>query len=280
MTRRTPDHGTPARYLGTRTGNRPKCRCRRCIDAHTRACQLRELAHLNGVPPRVPSGPVQQHVLQLLNAGMSCTQISIAAGVSKSSVINAAQGKNLHFNRAVAEKILAVLPRIVRPTDRLPAHGTRRRLQALYSMGHGPKAIAEATALTDGGIRNILYGSSDVVTAATYRAVRSAYRDLARVAGSSPKARLNARANGWHGPAAWGDDIDNPNAVPEITPAYAAPAGNGRDSMRMAELEHLLSLGESEAAIAKQMGASEVYIHDLATVIRSRKKPAGYSTAA
>jgi hypothetical protein len=39
----------------------------------------------------------------------------------------------------------------------------------------------------------------------------------------------------------------------------------------MAELEHLLSLGESEHAIAKQMGASEAYIHDLATIIRNRK---------
>ncbi|MFD5678445.1 hypothetical protein, partial [Streptomyces sp. NPDC127040] len=57
-----------------------------------------------------------------------------------------------------------------------------------------------------------------------------------------------------------------------IDEPYTPPAKNGRDSMRMAELEHLLSLGESETAIAKQMGASEDYIHDLVVILRNRKK--------
>ncbi|MFF4848748.1 hypothetical protein [Streptomyces sp. NPDC001194] len=280
MIRKPPAHGTPARYQGNRTGTRPPCRCRHCKNAHNRAGQLRALARIEGRPPRVPSGPTRDHVHHLLAAGMSRTQIGIAAGVSRSIVTKISKSTSPKLNRTTADKILAVKPRIVRISDLVPAVGTRRRLQALYAIGHGALAIEAATGLTGSSIRRILYSRSDTVTAATYDAVKRGYRALCASPGRNQTVKNRARRNAWPGPAAWGDDIDHPGARPETGPAYAPPAANGRDSMRMAELEHLLGLGESETAIAKQMGASEACIHDLAVIIRNRKKPAGYSAAA
>ncbi|MFJ3200961.1 hypothetical protein [Streptomyces sp. NPDC086989] len=271
-TKPLPDHGTTARYQGNRTGTRPPCRCRRCKNAHNRAGQLRALARIEGRPPRIPAGPIRDHVQRLLAAGMSRTQIGIAAGVSRSIVSKISKSASPHVNRTTGDKILAVKPCIVRPTDLVPAVGTRRRLQALYAIGHGSLPIQAATGLTGSSIRRILYSRSDTVTAATYDAVRRGYRVLCATPGRNQTVKNRARRNTWHGPAAWGDNIDRPNAQPEACPAYAAPAANGRDSMRMAELEHLLDLGESETTIAKQMGASEAYIHDLAVLIRNRKK--------
>lgn len=189
-----PPHGTPARYQGNRTGTRPPCKCRPCLDAHRRACNERELAHLSGNPPRVPVGPVRDHVHALLAVGMSHTQIAIAAGVSRGAVLNVARAKNPTCNRGTASKVLAVRPRIVRDTDRLPAVGTRRRLQALYAMGHGSLVLSPIVGLTNTSIQNLLYERTEDVTAATYKAVRAAYRQLAATPGNSSRARASARA--------------------------------------------------------------------------------------
>lgn len=270
MTSKQPAHGTTARYQGNRTGSRPPCRCRRCKTAHNRAGQLRALARIQGRPPRVPSGPTFTHVQTLLAAGMSRTQIGMAAGVSTAIVAKIARSVSPKLNRTTADKILAVRSCPVRPSDCVSAVGTRRRLQALYAIGHGSLAIEAATGLTGSSIRRILYVRSDAVTAATHDTVKRCYRTLCATPGRNQTVRNRARRNGWHGPAAW-DDIDNPTAQPEVMAPYEPPAKNGRDSMRMVDLEHLLSLGESETAIAKQMGASEAYIHDLAIVIRNRK---------
>jgi hypothetical protein len=258
-----PEHGTPARYRGTRTGSRPPCRCRPCVDAHTRACAERELAHLNGTPLRIPAEVVTAHVHGLMAVGMSCSQISIAAGVSRTSVNNARHGHNPSFNRDIAKKILAVRPCIVRPTDRVPSHGTRRRFQALYVIGHGPVAITAATGLTTTGVQHIVHGTSGVVTAGTYMSARAAYRQLVATPGSSVKAKVSARRHGWAPPTAWGSNIDDPDGVAEVNSPYRPQSANGRDSMRRAEIAHLLSLGESVASIARQMSANEKYIGDL-----------------
>lgn len=269
-TRPIPPHGTPARYQGNRTGTRPPCHCRACTTAHNRAGQLRALARLEGRPPRVPSEPVRDHVMSLLDAGMSCTQIGIAAGVSRTAVTKIVKRATPKVNRTTAEKILRVKPCTVRSSDLVPALGTRRRLQALYAIGHGTLAIEAASGLTATSMRRIIHGRSERVTAATHEAIKRAYRLLIATPGECANVRTRARKAGWSGPVAWGGDIDNPAARPEATTPYQ-PLPSGRDSNRMEEIEHLLDLGESEASIAKQMGSSEAYIHDLVVVLRNRK---------
>lgn len=275
MSRRIPQpaHGTPSRYLGTRSGSRPPCGCRECVAAHTRACSERELAHLSGRPPRVPTGPVTDHVNSLLAADMSRTQIAIAAGVSRSSVCNAAIGKNPTSNRTVADKILAVRPRIVRSTDRLPMVGTRRRLQALYTIGHGALAISAASGLSMAQIQNIAYGRARHVTAATYKAVRAAYRQLAVVAGHSAKAKASACRNGWLPPTAWAEDIDNPTAVPDFEATTEAELSrNQLAAIRRAEVEHFDLLGLSSQEIADKLGMAYTTVRNIVLELRSGQR--------
>lgn len=260
-----PPHGTPARYRGTRTGSRPPCRCRPCTDAHTRACAARELANLSGRPLRVPAGPVTAHVQFLVGRGMSCTQISIAAGVARATVANAAAGRNLAFNRTIADKIMTVQPRIVRDTDRVPFTGTQRRIQALHVIGHGPLSIATATGLSTYNVRVIAHGGRGAITAATYRAVRAAYRELICTPGPSPRARKKAIRLGWLPPIAW-DDIDDPNCKPEGARKTKAKADSRRVVADVSRVAELTAAGRSAQQIADELGCHS------RSVVRARRR--------
>lgn len=272
MARKVPDHGTPARYLGTRSGSRPPCRCDRCTYAHSRACRERELATLNGAPPRVPTGPVTDHIHTLIAAGMSRTQIAIAAGLSISVVANAANAMTPMTNRRTARLILAVRPRIVRDTDRLPAVGTRRRIQALYAIGHGSKAIAEHTGMSAYAIQIIANRRPEVVTAATYKKIRAAYRALAVKPGSSLRAKASARKGGWAPPAAWGSDIDRADATPDLDEGDQQLGRNELGALRRAEIEHLAAFNIPEHEIANRLGMAHAYVHDIARELRTGQR--------
>lgn len=264
-----PPHGTPSRYFGTPTGSRPPCSCRLCVDAHSRACRERELATLNGTPPRVPTGPIADHIHALLTAGMSRTQIAIAAGVSRSAVANAAKTKTPMTNRRTARLILAVRPRIVRDTDRLPIVGTRRRIQALYSIGHGAKVISELTGMSPYAIQIIANRQQDVVTAATYKKIRAAYRALAVRPGTSLRAKASARTHGWLPPVAWGEDIDRPDAQPNLDDTSEQLNRNELGALRRAEIEHLAAFNVPEHEIAARLGMATAYVHDIARELRT-----------
>lgn len=267
MTGKTvPPHGTTARYLGTRTKSRPPCRCRPCTDAHTKACAARHLAHLAGWPPRVPADAVTQHVRTLLDRGMSRCQIAIAARVSKSSVMNAAAGRSLTINRTIADKILAVQPRIVRDTDLLPITGTQRRIQALHAIGHGALSISQATGISAYNIRAISQGERGAITAATYKTVRAAYRQLVCSPGISIRARNKAARLGWAPPTAW-DDIDNPHARPELVGKSQAKVGARRKvTVDPAHVAQLTADGKTSRQIADELGCHQ------RSVVRARRR--------
>ncbi|WP_428956151.1 helix-turn-helix domain-containing protein [Streptomyces sp. cg35] len=261
---RTPPHGTPARYRGTRNGSRPPCHCRPCVDSHTKACAERLLANSSGRSLRVPAGPVAEHITALLGRGMSRVQISIAAGVSKATVTNIAAGKNEKINRPVAEKILAVQPQIVRATDRVPFIGTQRRIQALYAIGHGPASVSLATGVSAYNLWAIAAGERGAVTAATYRAIRAAYRQLICTPGHSARARKAAARNGWLPPAAWGD-IDNPNCKPD--PTVIGVNFLERAAIRREEIIHLAWCGHQPEQILDRLNG-EVSISTVRQIVQ------------
>ncbi|MFB7936638.1 hypothetical protein, partial [Streptomyces sp. NPDC056049] len=269
-TKPLPPHGTTARYQGNRTGTRPPCKCRPCLDAHRRACNERELAHLSGILCRVPIQPIANHIHNLLAVGMSHTQIGLAAGVSRSTVIHIARGKHPTCNRESAERVLAVRPRIVRDTDRVPAVGTRRRLQALYALGHGSAVLSSITGLTKGTIQNLLYERAQDTTAATYKTVRAVYRQLAATPGSSSRARASARAGGWVPPAAWDDDIDSPAARPVVGDDSASR--NGLGEIRREEIAHLASYGMADEIIAARLGLSVSHVRNVLRELRAGER--------
>lgn len=220
MSTPTPPHGTESRYYGTR--KRAACRCERCIRAAYYANIRRAQGRARYGSNLIDRDPVAEHIAVLLAAGMSQSAIARAANVSVSTISYLHLGKTRSCMREKALRILAVQPHADSVSPR-PATGTIRRVRALYAIGHGQGAIARATGLSESAVSHIASGMVATVSGATAVAVQRAYRELAVKAGASRKARARAAAQGWHGPMAWGDDIDNPDAQPDLDTGQEAP---------------------------------------------------------
>lgn len=271
------------------------CRRLECLVRNSEYSQRRHRRVAYGTwKPFMAAEPVRRHIDRLRAAGAGTVPIAAAAGVSTATIARVLYGKqgqrpNARIRTESAQAILAVGIEDCRIPDgaRIDATGTRRRLQALVTTGWSFTALAPEIGIHSHCLGDMARTAN--LTAGSARKVKAAYRRLLQTtpgqAGVTSQAQAVARRvaerEKWHGPLAWDEStIGDPTAQPEISEPYQPPAKNGRDSMRMAELEHLLGLGESETAIAKQMGASEAYIHDLVVVIRNRKKPVGYNAAA
>lgn len=258
-----PSHGTQSRYKGARNGAWSPCRCAPCKAAHNRAGQLRALAHLSGQPPLYPAGPLVQHIAQLQASGMSISLIARRANVSAATISYVVRGLTKNCQRDKALRILAVRPRDFDAAAERPIIGSQRRVRALYAIGHNPRTIGQAAGLCEATISHLANGRYQQIDGPSAEGIRAAYRRLAWVSGSSRKAKSRARQMGWPGPLAWDGDMDDPTVQPDTADSYRPLLRNGRDSMRRAEIAHLLSLGESVSSIARQMNANEKYISDL-----------------
>ncbi|GGU52228.1 hypothetical protein [Streptomyces lavendofoliae] len=273
----TADHREAPHHRNLTCVKEYRCRLPECVARHN--AYQRRVYRQKGYgtwQPLVDAAPVRQHINNLRAAGHSIPEIQKQAGVGAATLARVLyDGTNKRAERIrpeVAERILAVplTPAPVKPSTIIDATGTRRRLQALVSMGWTLTALGPRLGFHPRQLTGLLYG--DRVLASTARRVADGYRvvqTLDPVAHGVPQrsatlSRNLAARQGWHGPLAW-DDIDNPAAEPEVLEPYAPPAANGRDSMRIPEIRHLLGLGESPASIARQMGGNEKYIRDLIT---------------
>lgn len=252
------------------------CRLPECQADNYRYTKQLRLDRERGLRRLRDTGPAVQHLQRLADAGWIQAQIARVSGVTHSHIRAIANGEIRSISPKTTSRILAVPVGPAPADDRfVDATGSTRRIQALIAFGYPAILLAEHLQLAESAVGLISRGDRSQVCATTAETITRAYKWLSRVPGPSNRARILATRKGWHGPFAWdAATIDDPAAQPEVDEPYKPLASSGRDPMRMAELEHLLSLGESEAAIAKQMGSSEDYIHDLATVIRNRKKPA------
>lgn len=222
-TRPIPPHGSEARYRGTL--DRPPCRCRTCITGWSQAGQRRLLAHLAGQPPKIDPAEVTAHLQLLVAANMNYSTIARAADVSRDTVVEHARGALPFIRRSHAQRLLAVRPEHADPKCRVPALGSRRRIQALYVAGHGAYTIAaNADRLTPRAIEYVLTGERSSVTIATRSAIAGAYRVLADKPVTNLRTQRRAKAAGWPGPGYWDDDeFENPDFEPAVTvPATAA----------------------------------------------------------
>jgi hypothetical protein len=251
-----PPHGTPARYLGTpRTGNRPPCKCRKCVNAHTKACALREAQRLAGRPPRVPTPPLTAHVHGLLDADMSRNSIAIAAGVSAAVVSHIARGYSPTTNRYIAEKVMSVThPRATRSTELMSPIGAQRRLRALYLAGHGPIAISATSGQSDTTVVRTVGNKPTRITIATHNAICAAYLALAGQQGTSAKARIRATREGWRDRTYWEDTgrIDDPDFNPDAKETRLVQVAQ--------DAWWLLRSGVDRKQIAARLGISRDYV--------------------
>lgn len=251
MTAKPPAHGSEARY---RT-----CRCPACRRAQTRACQLRELAHLAGRPPMYPREPLMAHIRSLHESGMSTNVIARRAGVPEATLRGFVNGHTNKIRRPHALAVLAVPPRDFDIKAWHAPLGTVRRVRALYAIGHSPDDIAATAGLCRSLISTVAHGRKDRLSGKTVEAVRLAYRQLAWKPGSSTITRRRAAQQGWHGPLDWDGDIDDPATQPEQADAEPEPRSTKRDEVR-----HLLLSGESVRTAHERTGASLSYVRQLA----------------
>lgn len=94
---------------------------------------------------------------------------------------------------------------------RVPALGSRRRLQALRAIGYSISRLSKETGLSEIYIRQFCKGRHENIRREYAETIDRVYRTLCvqplHNSASAKKARLYAQRNGWYPPMAW-DDID------------------------------------------------------------------------
>lgn len=227
-----PPHGSAARYdHGTST--EPPCREECCRKAKLEARRRHSKAVAYGRPTMTDAAPAAAHAQTLLAAGMTIVQIAEASGVAAGAVRrllgrDADRVASKKVRVTTAQKLLATRPTTERWAggDSVPAHGTRRRIQALVAAGRPLSAITAELGTSYSQIHEIVHGTRERVRVRTYRAVHDlterwwnepppqateAERDLLKGA-----QRLAAK-HGWVPIACW-DNPDDATEVPKGAP--------------------------------------------------------------
>lgn len=249
-------HGTYAAYC------RDKCHCDACGLAKRRKEKAGELRRAQGSPAYVDPTPARRRLQQLLDAGLTLSQIEQATGVHRTGlrvILGTFPGRSTAkgIRPETATKILSYGPAtqkhgLVDPT------GTRRRLQALVAIGWTQTWIAAELGVVNSTVRYLLRGdAARPVLVATRDAVAALYaRAQDHPAPPSRQAtracRIAAR-HGWAPPTAWDpDELDDPQASP-----YDKPERR-RDLIE--DVEWLAENGELRPGIAARLGVSEGWI--------------------
>jgi hypothetical protein len=218
------EHGTRTAYV------KDRCRCPACRAANTAASNAVHRERVYGRwHPFDDAAAVRGHVLALRAAGIGIDQIAKLAGVSRSHVrdlVYPTGGRPMirRVRPETARRLLAVQPTPDNRAGRshVDATGTRRRLQALVTVGWSFSWLAAELGRDSSNLKRTATGS--VVTAATAAQVTALFDRLWDVApptatraqlAAARSARAHGRSRGWLPPMAW-DDIDtDPEPAPE-----------------------------------------------------------------
>ena len=230
-------HGTQGAY--TQDG----CRCTHCTRANTATKREYRTAVAYGRREGLlKAEPVRQHLADLRAAGFSLQTIADASGLALSSVAALVYGvpardlpPTTHVRVDTADRLLAVdaATAALPGGARIPATGSRRRLQAQACLGWGNSALTTRTALTQRSLNRLLNSDVDTVTLDTARAVATLYARL-RLAPPPGRTQLQrnaarqsaarAQAAGWRPPHAWHDiDIDHEAGPASRTTTPSSP---------------------------------------------------------
>ncbi|MFE6634714.1 hypothetical protein ACFVFT_14745 [Streptomyces tendae] len=165
-----------------------------------------------GIPGCVPTQPVLQHIHSLRKHGWTNPEIADTAGVDRRTIHNVLHGEVATVHQRTARAILAL-----RPDDapnRVPAIGTRRRLEALAVMGWPMAHVAAEAGIRGTQVTEIVVGRRKRIPREQAQAVERIFRVRALKEGPSKRTRTIALRNGWVTALAW-DDIDDPDEKPQ-----------------------------------------------------------------
>lgn len=241
-------HGTYTRAVSA------KCGCKPCRGYRHRVAIERS----HGIHRRVDATQSRAHLERLLSLGWTQYQIAAAAGFNQTTVSVILSGRYKRVHRDTAAAILAIhldqMPPI--PRGFIDATGTRRRLQALATLGYTLPVIARRVGVSNRNLYEITTRRWVSVRKSTATAVARVYRELstqpARRSRWSEQARAVAAAEGWHGPMAW-DDIDNPACEPQAEPDEQELKRNELAELRRGEILHLADYGVTPEEIAARL---------------------------
>lgn len=209
---------TPVRVISHgNSGYTQGCSCQVCRDGRSRWQTRWRLDRERGAGPRIVDGAAsREHIDTLRQAGMSTAQIARAAGLSPSTISNVGAGL-IRLRRVTEQKILAVrvdvdTPATAKAGNARDATGTRRRIEALCTMGYSIVEQARRAGLHHDNLRQIVLGHTRRTTLASHLAIARLYEQLwdtpAEPSQSSRQTLAYARRRGFAPPMAW-DDIDN-----------------------------------------------------------------------
>jgi hypothetical protein len=199
-----------------------KCRCRLCKDAHNvyQLDRRRKMAYGTWAG-NVPAEPVRAHVRALMEAPEPWQHLADRAGVGRSTVSqllygNKATGKTSRsIRKTSADRLLALTPQPTCPY--VDATGSRRRAQALLSIGWTYKAQAELVGLGEKAYQVALKNKR--LSVRTADRLKQVYERLENT--PAPVNPYSRRAKGaalrarYMPPAAWDPDtIDDPAIDP------------------------------------------------------------------
>lgn len=241
-------HGTYTRAVAS------KCGCKPCRGFRHRVAIERS----QGVLRRVDATQSRAHLERLLNRGWTQSQIAAAAGFDQSTVSVVISGRHMHVHRDTAAAILNIRLDQMPPIPRgfIDATGTRRRLQALATLGYTLPGIARRIGVSNRNLYEITVHRWGSVRQTTATGVARVYRELstqpARQSRWSEQARAMAAANGWHGPMAW-DDIDDPACKPQTVHDETGLKRNELADLRRQEVHHLTQFSVPPEEIAARL---------------------------
>lgn len=145
-------------------------------------------------------------------------------------------------------------------TRRLDATGTRRRLQALKTLGYSNSQLATEIGCTRSLPDKVLYRNQPHVTVRFAAAVLVAYDrlwDKPATGPQAPRLRVLAAQRGYVPPLWWDDDlIDDPNATTDYQPYRTWSAADRRASTTRTIAE-LTAEGLSASEIAARVGIAQ-----------------------
>lgn len=205
-----PRHGTHRQRWRTV----PRCQCATCEQARRQnrlAYKNRDLGRMR----RIPTGPVVQHITQLLGKGWTQQAIAEVSGVSPATVSEAVRGvaKNIDVDNAAA--ILGVQGD--RQPDTIPAIGVIRRIRALNALGWMTEEVCAEAGLCARFAADLFTKRRPNVLRASAEAIEAVYArrcmEIPEMTPGRRRTRTLAQQRGYPPPLAW-DSIDDPHERP------------------------------------------------------------------